>query len=314
LKPTTQQILRAITAGCAGLGPVRSLDAFGDWGVIGADLGFNLQRELELQGVKTHYQVCQRGKNSADGSLASQGQRLVDEGRDLGLLVIVSGDRDFAPLVEYAHRRGVRVALLSLEDTLSRWLAGQVDEVRLLDGYFPAALRSPAGCDPQTKQLRKAALALSRLLHQAQEGYIPEGRLRQELPGDDIDAMREAGLLVFRQSLDGWLVGLDESQPLARAARFFGPWIEGRLRYIFSQGRLAYVDSAYLAFGMQHNQQCQEHALGQSRSDANAWLEAAAWAGWLARRTQRHPKDETKLIDTWWLVEQTLGQKQNRSD
>jgi hypothetical protein len=70
---------------------------------------------------------------------------------------------------------------------------------------------------------------------------------------------------------------------------------------------MPHVDSNFLATGMARDTALAEMNVGQSRSDAESWLYAAAAAGLVAVHQQPHPQQPSKLITTWRLPDPPAG-------
>jgi uncharacterized LabA/DUF88 family protein len=133
-------IVQGIKAAVSDLGEVVRIVAYADWGVLAKRTNREIQRELELIGVKTRYQISIRGKNSADMEIVDDIHRLL--GRDyteeaVDVVVIGTCDRDFRPVLETAQSRGKRVVVLGLQGKLSKELQTFAQEIRYLDHYYP---------------------------------------------------------------------------------------------------------------------------------------------------------------------------------
>lgn len=80
-----------------------------------------------------------RGKEKAvDTDLVAQGTEIICDAPGTGVLIIASGDRDFIPLVNLAHRRKWTVEMAAFESAFSSHgeMATSVDAVRPLDKIF----------------------------------------------------------------------------------------------------------------------------------------------------------------------------------
>lgn len=133
-------IVQNIKAAVSDLGEIVRIVAYADWGVLAKQSNKELQRDLELLGVKTRYQISIKGKNSADMEIVDDIYRLL--GRDytedaVDIVVIGTCDRDFRPVLETAQSRGKRIVVLGLQGKLSRELQNTAQEVRYLDQYYP---------------------------------------------------------------------------------------------------------------------------------------------------------------------------------
>jgi len=116
--PDPRVLIEAIKTEVADLGEVVAIIAYADWSTLGRGSGRDFQRELELIGVRTRYQINMNGKNSADMEIENDIRTLVekDPGAPDNVDAIVLGtcDRDFRPTVETANARGKQLVILSL--------------------------------------------------------------------------------------------------------------------------------------------------------------------------------------------------------
>lgn len=88
--------------------------------------------------VIVHERVPGRGEKCADTELVVRGTELIATSNEPMTLVIGSGDRDFLPLVEAAHRHDWDVELCAFQNSYDDAgdLARTVDQVRPLDPAF----------------------------------------------------------------------------------------------------------------------------------------------------------------------------------
>lgn len=86
--------------------------------------------------VITHDRDFQNKEKAVDTELVAQGTLAVALGPEKGVLVIGSGDRDFIPLVNIAHKRGwtVEMAAFASAFTAGGEMATAVDKTRPLEG------------------------------------------------------------------------------------------------------------------------------------------------------------------------------------
>lgn len=86
--------------------------------------------------VITHDRDSQNKEKAVDTELVAQGTLAVATGPTKGVLVIASGDRDFIPLVNIAHKRGWEVEMAAFQSsfTVDGEMASAVDKTRPLDG------------------------------------------------------------------------------------------------------------------------------------------------------------------------------------
>jgi uncharacterized LabA/DUF88 family protein len=100
----------------------------------------NVWKAAEEGGFKvtTHARDMSGKEKAVDTDLVAQGTEAICDAPDPGVLVIASGDRDFIPLVNVAHRRGWTVEMASFQSAFSPngEMAITVDLVRPLDTIF----------------------------------------------------------------------------------------------------------------------------------------------------------------------------------
>ena len=84
--------------------------------------------------VITHNRDANNKEKAVDTELVAQGTLAVALGPETGVLVIASGDRDFMPLVNIAHKRGWTVEMAAFTSAFSSEMSTAVDKVRPLNG------------------------------------------------------------------------------------------------------------------------------------------------------------------------------------
>lgn len=88
--------------------------------------------------VIVHERVAGHGEKCADTELVARGTEIISTGSEPMTLVIGSGDRDFVPLVDVAHRHDWDVELCAFQNSFDPDgdLARAADRVRPLDEAF----------------------------------------------------------------------------------------------------------------------------------------------------------------------------------
>ena len=110
--------------------------AYGDWRQRPkltkelAEAGFELQSTVRLSS---------NSKNLADMHMVVEAMSTMLDGRSYGTYVLVSGDRDFAPLVQALRKRGKKVIGAGVAHTTSRRLASLCDHFIYYDEIASAA-------------------------------------------------------------------------------------------------------------------------------------------------------------------------------
>lgn len=96
--------------------------------------GVEVAHDLALMGLDPQYVlISHTGKNSADIQLALDVARVVFARRDIELIVIVSGDRDFIPLARQVLEEGRELRIVAIPDTTSGDLRERVGESRFVN-------------------------------------------------------------------------------------------------------------------------------------------------------------------------------------
>jgi uncharacterized LabA/DUF88 family protein len=291
------EVIRTVTA---DIGEVTQIIAYGDFGLLRERLGSDVQRTLEELGVRTRYQINVRGKNSADMEIARDVHTAIEHNEMLGTVIIGTGDRDFRPTIDLARKRGKDVVLLALKSDLSKQLRMAVQDIRYLDEYLmPSIPTASCPVDPRNAWvplLMRVAGFLKR--HHWQWAYCD--RLEGVLTPEQLQGAIEEGFLRKPgHPSHANTVALNLTHPLTQAVHHMASWIPGRIDYVINEKQLPYVDTNYLARGMQMDRKCRDLSIGQKRSAAEAWLAAAAAAGLVTRQTRPHPKTPGHIIDTW---------------
>lgn len=271
---------------------IQACHAYGDFACLREALGYDVQRVLEENGVHTVYQVNRRGKNSADMRMVTeiQATQLNDDAPTT--VVLVSGDRDFGPLIEVLHAHGKRVVVLACRSTLSRELQQQADAVYTLDEHFER--RVPV--QSETTYADKVYL-LKVLAYLKRQGW--KWLYVHKLPETLNTPVLERALSLGTLLREGDRLRPNYGHPLTRAAACAVWWLPDRLRYLLERKAMPYVDTKYLARGMALDPACRDAGLGQTYEDAQTWLNAAAEAGVITRAVIPHPNTPERRITTW---------------
>ncbi|MEP0548506.1 MAG: NYN domain-containing protein [Rhodothermales bacterium] len=93
----------------------------------------HVQRALYLLGIDPCFVPSTMHRNTTDLQLCIDALDLVQDRRDIATVVLVSGDRDYVPLVQAIQRRGCEVIMVSFREHLSARLFENVDAGRFID-------------------------------------------------------------------------------------------------------------------------------------------------------------------------------------
>lgn len=321
--PRPSDIIRAIDA-VIGEGNVLKKVAYADWDVLESSARTNgfkreddkatYQRQLTELGVKTRFQVNLGGKNSADMEIVSDIHSLLSTNDDVNVIAIVTHDRDFRPVVEdiKANKKAV---IMALEGNLSRELEVAADEIRYLDTHLK--LKKKGGRHSQLTQTKRFdakhpqflfALALAKWLRAMQWKWAYRDRLMRQLDNigtfteEDVLTAIEDDLLVEGNRPNGLM--LNPEHPIGAAANQLNWSLRRQIEYGLKKRSFEYVDTKFMAVGMQRDYKLQSLGIGQSRFQVEQILDAADQVGLLIKETRPHPNCPEKQITTWWLPDQ----------
>ena len=142
--PNLEQIIEAAEK----YGRVASCQAFADWGQFERSLSFLLRAGVQpvfCPSVSTDPNL-QEKKSSVDPTICIHAMKLLYTYPNIYTLVLVSGDRDFIPLLMEARQMGRKVVVLGVGHSISADLAALADDVILyqdiVEGLAPRELRA----------------------------------------------------------------------------------------------------------------------------------------------------------------------------
>jgi len=137
--------LMIIRSLCEKKGGIASIQAFGDW------VRFNEQIDkLQTSGIQPLFTPLSRTeKSSADTFICVHAMKLFMQNENINTLILVSGDRDFIPLLNELRSLGKNTFLMGVPGSISR------DLVNVADGlieYQPAKVKPQESKSLQTPQ------------------------------------------------------------------------------------------------------------------------------------------------------------------
>jgi len=130
---------------CEKKGGIASIQAFGDW------VRFNDQiNGLQTSGIQPVFTPLSRSeKSSADTFICVSAMKLFMQNENINTLILVSGDRDFIPLLNELRSLGKHTFLMGVKGSISR------DLVNVADGlieYQPAKIKPKESKSLQSPQ------------------------------------------------------------------------------------------------------------------------------------------------------------------
>jgi uncharacterized LabA/DUF88 family protein len=93
----------------------------------------HVQRALYLLGIDPCFVPSTMHRNTTDLQLCIDALDLIEERQDVRTIVLVSGDRDYVPLVQAIQRRGREVVMVSFREHLSARLFENIEAGRFVD-------------------------------------------------------------------------------------------------------------------------------------------------------------------------------------
>lgn len=313
--PNVPALISAIRQSLNDLGEIVRITAYADWTELerrnNGDRNVNWQRDLTLAGGESRYVVNQHGKNTADMLIADDIRSLVElspsSSGAIDVVALATMDRDFRPIVETAQRKGKRVVVLGLEQGISRELEAAASEIRFLDKHL---VMQATGPDDQSAPKHEDVTLMLRIA-----AWMQQKRWHR-LYRDQFDhEFSNAAEPLDKLITDGWLVPTPDSRvdrqgralslefnpdkPSAKAAYYLARWIPNRIHNCLK--RMPYVDTHFLAIGMNNDRTLGQLGIAQSRVAAENWLNAAANAGIVVASEQSHPQAAMKRITVWSL-------------
>ena len=126
-------LLERLREHLAGEGhPVAVGHAYADFSGLD-DHSRHVQRALYLLGINPCFVPSTMHRNTTDLQLCIDALGLVEHRKDLRTVVLVSGDRDYIPLVQALQGRGCEVIMVSFREHLSARLFDNTEAGRFLD-------------------------------------------------------------------------------------------------------------------------------------------------------------------------------------
>jgi uncharacterized LabA/DUF88 family protein len=316
--PEPKVLIDAIRNVSGEFGEIKKLTAYADWELLARERQGNIQRDLVQLDVETQYLINMRGKNTADMKIANDIRDLVERTTsrdDVDVIVLATGDRDFRDIVKTAKDRGKRVIILAVHNGVSKDLITVASEARYIDDLLKIR-KPPEQHKGGVRPWHKYALEMTQLSKATKE-WIPLGQLPALGIQNATEFVEQAGKLqllkVEKRTLadgaseDG--IRLNKESQLVKVVGRLVRWVPDRLTYCLKHKGMPYVDTGYLARGLNMDRTFQEWNVGQERREAEQWLELLNSAGVIHKRTQAHPVSENREITAWWLPGELAASK-----
>jgi uncharacterized protein (TIGR00288 family) len=142
---------------CEKKGGIASIQAFGDW------VRFNEQIDnLQTSGIQPVFTPLSRSeKSSADTFICVHAMKLFMQNQNINTLILVSGDRDFIPLLNELRSLGKNTYLMGVPGSISR------DLVNIADGiieYRPEKIKHKESKSLETPQKKMSEQIKDRVM------------------------------------------------------------------------------------------------------------------------------------------------------
>jgi uncharacterized LabA/DUF88 family protein len=324
--PNLESIIEAIKKVGDEFGEIKKITAYADWDLLAKDVQRNIQRELVQKDVDTQYLINMRGKNTADMRVANDMRDMIERGHsgrdDVDTILLVTGDRDFRDIVKTAILRGKKVIIMAVRNGLSHDLENAASEVRYVDDYLKLPVKlSPNNetTEPVVRPWHPAAdLALKLLLKTTGNGTRWISNMDLETLGftslaDTIEQGLKDGLISREPQADasGQMVEgvkLNFGNIVVKVMSRLLWWAPGRITYCKTNKGMPYLDTAYFSNGFTMDRQFQTWGIGQTRSEANGWLDLLARNGVLVKKSLPGKMNPERMITAWSLPESSASQ------
>lgn len=326
--PDLDTIIEAIKKVGDEFGEIKKITAYADWDLLGRDVQRNIQRELVQKDVDTQYLINIRGKNTADMRVANDMRDLIERGHggreDVDTVLLVTGDRDFRDIVKTTILRGKKVIIMAVRNGVSHDLESAASDVRYIDDYLKLPIRPSTNNELTQSMVRPwypaAALALKLLLKTNGSGKSWVSNQDIETLGltnlaDMIQQGIKDGLITREPQADGSGqmvdgVKLNPGNIVVKVMSRLLWWAPNRITFCQTNKGMPYLDTGYLSKGFTMDKNFQAWGIGQTRSEAEGWLDLLARHGVLVKKLQPHKASPEHMITTWWLPEGYTGQNE----
>jgi hypothetical protein len=306
-------------------GKVRDIYAYADWGALVRTQGQNIQRELEMGGIKTRYVVSIRGKSSSDMEIVDKVHELLQSEEMLDVLILATGDRDFQSVIQTARQRHNKtVVLWGKKGSTSPKVTEVADVVEWVDDFLPAPRQAPV------QSGEKAALAASQGIDRLVEliirisGVLRSNRWEWISPSKLVNCLvrssndqalrREAYELVRHAKAEGILhseerpnpradtenptveaLQLNEKHPVVQSSCHVIERVYECIRYALEVRRMPWVTFSYVANGMERDQSLAQAPMARTKEERNRWLNVMIEARLLIAEKRTSPQTCTVL-------------------
>jgi uncharacterized protein (TIGR00288 family) len=146
-------------------GRIASIQAFGDWNEFASEIS-----RIQKEGIQPVFVPrSQDGKSSLDCHLTVAAMKLFFQNKTLDTLILVSGDRDYIPLLAELKAIGKEVHILAVSGARSGDLTKIVDNVL---EYSPEKENAPEIVSPKEHlELSRASELVIETIHKLEERY-----------------------------------------------------------------------------------------------------------------------------------------------
>lgn len=320
--PDLGSIIEAIKKVGDEFGEIKKITAYADWELLGKDVQRNIQRELVQMDVDTQYLINIRGKNTADMRVANDMRDLIERGlggrEDVDNILLATGDRDFRDIVKTTIQRGKKVIIMAVRNGVSHDLENAATEVRYIDDYLKLTHKNYTNNQslPVVRpgnQSAAIALKFAMKANETGKNWVPLQDLEtlgiNDIPGtlqrciNEGMVTRESQANAEGQPVDGIKLNL-RNKVMEVITRLLW-WVPNRITYCQSRKGMPYLDSAYLAKGFTMDKNFQSWGVGQTRNEAEGWLDLLSRNGVVVKKMQPHSTNPEHMITTWWLPEKS---------
>jgi len=300
------ELVAAIRRAAAELGELGQIHVCADFTRI---QGGEYIHQFEQQNARTYPVQSTPHKNSADMKIAHQIRDWFENkplsSGETETILILSCDSDFTETIIAGKQHGRRMIIMGLNNDIGRSLQLIADQVLYLEKYYrTVSLQFSIPTLAPDNELIIWTLRVIRCFNQKHYQWIWVKELQAvfdsyEDAASHIEMLRQAKILI---PCGDNRVCLDRQHIYVRSLYTLLRWIKKQIPYAINMLGLRYVDTNFLARGMRMESGIRCQNLGQTFSQAEAWLNLFKKEGFLKTQEIDHPKDPTKILTTWHLT------------
>lgn len=275
--------------------------AFADFGALSkvhGQEGYQAQATLEMNHVSTRYVVSSTGKNSSDMRIVSEINSIVDKTKP-DVLVLVSSDQDFRPMIEKMKRR-CQITILAVKGALSMEMS-RIPGVRVdfIEDQLPTENKRKTSTRMSNRHGLSPHVAMVVLLNEQMQKRnwkwitVPNthqillehgggGTTPVEVKRLIKDASDEGIIIGTQETVNGTMVEayrIDPKHETVATAHTILDVLRYRMNYTHTVKKYPTVREGYILRGLNDDDRLKEKGIVISPAAGRGWLELAVSCG-----------------------------------